>query len=257
MEYKILNTEDGSPSMQILTNDKWCEPMHNLKGALSESFYVYYKAIEFSTNKDWPLRFLSIGLGLGYNELMIAAHLLKHPKPTDRPIYIESFEIIDELRSSFLEWLSGKEPQPQFIPLWTAYENICQLISKKMLLNNMAIKAKLLELFLNSQWVLRKKLDQYTTFSRNFSCILYDFYSSKTHPEVWNEKVIQSILNHSADDNCVLASYSATGNLNRALRNNGFILENFPGFSGKRDSTFACKISHVKEKFNGGMISSV
>ena len=108
--YKIITTEDGSPTLSLEKG----ESMHSLEGAFSESLYIYgfciEKSMEFHGQAQRALpddhiesnpichetkntdsnyrktprkpclekpRILSMGLGLGYNELIAHGLLLK------------------------------------------------------------------------------------------------------------------------------------------------------------------------------------
>jgi tRNA U34 5-methylaminomethyl-2-thiouridine-forming methyltransferase MnmC len=71
------------------------------------------------------------------------------------------------------------------------------------------------------------------------NCIFYDAFSKKMDPQLWNETELQNILAKLTAPKCVLASYAATGALNRVLKNLGFHLTGRPGFEGKRESTLA------------------
>jgi len=58
-------------------------------------------------------------------------------------------------------------------------------------------------------------------------------------PELWQEVDLTRFIGEASATHSVLATYAATGALNRALRRNQFVLESKVGFAGKRQSTFA------------------
>src|SRR5262245_15802711 len=85
-------TADGSPTLVCHRADAaaW-EPMHSLKGALGESLHVYGEAISACPSPGPVI--LSVGQGLGYNELIALAL-----KPDARVI---SYESQEELAAAF------------------------------------------------------------------------------------------------------------------------------------------------------------
>ena len=72
-DFTIVTTADGSPSLSIEDSSGYVEKMHHAAGAMSESIYIYGEAVQKVLDRRWPLRVLSVGLGLGYNELITAA----------------------------------------------------------------------------------------------------------------------------------------------------------------------------------------
>ncbi|MEO0336841.1 MAG: hypothetical protein AAF202_10620, partial [Pseudomonadota bacterium] len=76
-KYRRLTTKDGSPTLEI-TVEGVNENMHNFHGAFSETDYIYGEALRWALASPVPtLRVLSVGLGLGYNEIMTAAWSLR------------------------------------------------------------------------------------------------------------------------------------------------------------------------------------
>ena len=103
-EFEIFTTSDGSPSLCIANSTGYTEKMHHSAGALSESIYIYYAALEAATQRQWPIRALSLGLGLGYNEILVAAHAVKR----NGSAVLYSFEIEPALIKSFLDWVHNE-----------------------------------------------------------------------------------------------------------------------------------------------------
>jgi len=227
--YKIIETADGSPSLE----GDHGEAMHNRKGALSETLEIYGGAFMLACEMVEKPKTLSVGLGLGYNEIMIAALALKSQKSE---LELLSYEVNDELRSSWLNWIIGKDSI-----LAPTYEKICHLLEVQMELNKDHIKPWLVQQYENQIWKLDSRLDSNTLFSDKFNCILYDPFSSKTNPECWDENFIIELLTKCAAQNCVLSSYASKGTLKRALKNQGFIVNNPEGFGGKGNRTLAVR----------------
>lgn len=233
-EFKILTTLDGSPTLAFadgLVNER----MHNSQGALGESLSIYGQAVEHVLNAKWPLRAVSVGLGLGYVELITAALCLRHGLDASTT-KIWSFEKMPFLRDNFLSWLNGCGSS-----LAKVYEQILSAVAR-----NLGVEAKDLRKWLETarregHFESRGEFPMDTQGVNGATCILYDAYSSKTSPELWEQNTLKEALNSLAGRPCVLATYAATGSLKRALVQSGFQTVERAGFGGKRESTFGVR----------------
>ncbi|MCB0389661.1 MAG: hypothetical protein KDD58_00150 [Bdellovibrionales bacterium] len=244
--FQIIKTADGSPSLEWATTG---EAMHNRMGAFAESVALYGEAIENAVKTFNQLKLLSIGLGLGYNELITASVCLKFNL---KSFYIESFETDEILRMNFLNWLDGQEPS-----LKTCYDQILNLCANYFLLNSSDIKNNLVKAYSNHQFNLRKQLNKDTVFTNKFNCILYDPFSAKTNPECWDEDFLNNFLEKVCESNCIFSTYAAKGTLKRSLKGQGFVVKNPPGFGGKRNSTYAYMLIQGLTSPNSSMRSKV
>ncbi len=224
---ELILTGDGSPTARHLFNSIPGEAMHHTDGALSETLYIYGPAIDFAFKNQNVPQILSVGLGLGYNELLTMAHSLK----SQRPFQMESLESDVNLQSAFMEFLDGAG--------YEHYELILKGIANASAVEPMAIRNGLKNALLKKTWVLNGPLNEKTRFTKTFHAILYDLYSSNTVAELWTEEFLTDFVQRAADPNCVFATYAAKGNLRRALESNGFKVERKIGFSGKSESIFA------------------
>ncbi len=212
--------------------------MHSLKGAFSETLYIYGAAIEKAIEKDFAPRILSMGLGLAYVEILAAGLFLKRGRSL-QDVYIESFEILPELRNHVIAWLTETSGCPTNFA--DAYDQILRRTAHETRVDAHEIKSFLHQLHSEGRWRLREALTPETEFDTKFGCICFDAFSSKSTPEVWGELFLKDFLSKAADSPCVLSTYACTGNLKRALKDAGFNLEIRQGFSSKRDSTFAVR----------------
>jgi len=87
-EYKCFLTGDGSPTLSMSPN--W-EPMHADEGAFTERQYLYQPLVEKAFKAVSEPVFLSLGLGIGYNELLIAFEALQRGR---KPALIASYESV-------------------------------------------------------------------------------------------------------------------------------------------------------------------
>ena len=234
-DFEISFTLDGSPSLRIADSNGYVEKMHHSDGALSESLYIYGEAMDETLKAGWPLHVLSLGLGLGYNELITAAKAIQHRiSPSEAWLY--SFEIEPLLRDSFATWVTNKAGA--FTDL---YDLILQSLAAGLQIEAGAIRNWLRQAHELKRWQIRARFPDEASDVKEMTCMLYDAFSNKMSPELWTEELITSQLQTLCAPGCVFSTYAATGALNRALRNTGFVKQDRRGFSGKREATFAIR----------------
>lgn len=258
--YRILATEDGSPSLISLNAERAVEPMHHSAGALSESKAIYGEFISeiiLKLNmKDVSPKFLSIGLGLGYNEMLLAEKIIKQNKFSQTWTCI-SFEKDTQLIDSFRSWLSMEVEESEKLKLkqfekisdqttiLQTYEFIASLLptDKKTLKKELknAMESQRL-VFLPQIDVSSKNIftNQYPDLLKNIHGFIWDAFSSKVSPELWDTELIANLLQEWGDaEICGFASYAHNRKIKDALSSAQFILEKQKGFGGKRESTRA------------------
>jgi tRNA U34 5-methylaminomethyl-2-thiouridine-forming methyltransferase MnmC len=228
-EYKCVITGDGSPTLSL--GPTW-EHMHALEGAFTETLYIYQPTIEKAFNAvDSPV-FLSLGLGIAYNELLIAFEALKQEK---MPRQIASYESVAPLREAFTHWLLG-----QATDLATVYDQILGLYAEKYRRDGISAKFFLRKLFEKGTLQLLGAVEKETPPPSH--ALLFDAFSNKTSPELWTPEFLDLFFKQVSANPCFLSTYACNGDLKRALRNNGFKLDIQKGFAKKRHSTFASRI---------------
>ena len=239
--FAFIRTEDGSPTLRLQGNEPGAlsEAMHSLKGAFSETVYIYGTAIETTLDLGLEPSVLSMGLGLGYVELLATGLALKSGARTWGG---ESYEIVPELRDYFAKWVEGKDDVPaEFVAV---YDEILERTARHCgIAEPAAVRSAFASSLARGDWKIREALSGDTVFSRRFNCICFDAFSSKSTPDLWSEAFLGDFLARSAESSCVLATYACTGALKRSLRAAGFELQIREGFSSKRDSTFAVRRS--------------
>jgi hypothetical protein len=229
-EYKNITTGDQSPSLSLPPT--W-EPMHSLEGAFSETQYIYQPPIDLAFKSEKNPSLLSLGLGLGYNEILIACEAQKNQK---QPKVIRSFELVPELREYFCLWIQNESS-----PLNEVYNSILKLYAEKYSLTEDLIKKTL------HNWLTQKilKIEEAITLETNLTpmnCILFDAFCAKTSPDLWTVTFLHHFFKQSSSNPCFMATYACTGELKRALIGAGFHVEKRKGFAFKRESTFAQKV---------------
>ncbi len=234
MGYITLKTEDGSLTLKKNSSDS--EPMHSLKGALTESLYIYGEAVDLfleSNSKDSSFDILSLGTGMGYNEIIAFTKLLKS---NFFDYNFKSFESETHLVDLFLKRIESPDDFPEYF---------------KLFINSSLFDRKESDsvLFYNTIKSLSEKIEFCGAFneayvkSLNYKkyLILFDAYSSKTSESLWTNFFLDKLLKKCAPGSC-FATYASTGVLKRALKENSFYNKNKAGFAFKRQSTLAVKL---------------
>ncbi len=222
--FKVVLTEDQSPT---LIQKGLSEEMHSKGGALLESVFIYFSALELffrGLHENEEVEVLSIGTGLGYNEVLT---VISHITAPEKASYsIKSYEKKRCLIELFQKRLHSHK---SFNHYWSIFENfkvdpsvISKTVLEKCEFKNAFNKVSLGEL---------KKMKR---------IILFDAYSNKTSEELWDEDFLVELLSCSQIGS-VITTYAATGSLNRALKKTGFKNLKRGGFSFKRQSTLAVK----------------
>jgi hypothetical protein len=241
-KFTFLQTRDLSPSLRIGEGDTSSEAMHSPRGAFSETVYIYGAAIEMALEKKFRPRVLSLGLGIGYNELLATALFLKHAPSSSgllNEVGGESFELLPELRQWFVNWIQKEGEVP--LEFTSTYNTILSLTAAETGIAADEITDLFCTMLQEERWLVSGALDTQTEFLEQFGAICFDPFSSKSSPELWNEEFLTKFFNQAAAPGCVVSTYACTGALKRALRATGFELNIRHGFATKRDSTFACR----------------
>lgn len=229
--WQITQTADGSPSL-LLGRD--CELMHNSAGAFSETCHVYGPAIrETLASLFFPYSFFSLGLGLGYVEMLIAAEAAsKDIKPDS--VFIETWESNDELRLNFVTWLNTGSSH---LPL----TEISEIFESHFFLPKNTVVQYLNQLFASGHWKLNLEFNKNQKMIHTYQCICYDAFSSKTCPELWDDDLLNKLLDQTETRFATFATYAASTRLKKLLKQNGFMVQKRVGFAKKRECLWAIK----------------
>ena len=209
--------------------------MHNLQGAFSESIAIYLEALKRCLDLGKPPHILSLGLGLGYNEIISIAYT--HQQQVSG-LKIVSYEKDENLVSALWQWCQSPEGECSS-PWGEAYQNILERSAKQFNLGPSKLKQRIQNAISSRRWIFPGPLGPNTIFSKKFYCIFYDAFSEKTDPQLWTEEFLENFLQHACQEDCVFSTYAAKGALNRALQKKGFTLLEREGFAGKKQSTLA------------------
>jgi len=231
--FRPVLTDDGSLSLQpVEAFGVEQEQMHSRGGALSESIFIYLEALDYFFTEAEAAHgpvVESVGLGLGYNEILIAVSCFKNKRTDIRLISYESERVLEPL---FFKRLENPKSYPFYWKDFAAKFDFDRSLSLKELCD-----------FLKEKIEFKGPLEK-NTIEKNEKerrLILFDAYSNKTTASLWTEDFLETYL-ATCKEGSVLATYAATGVLKRKLEDAGFKNLNKTGFLKKRQSTLAVKV---------------
>lgn len=221
-EYEL--TRDQSPSLRLYLDDSdesKKELMHSSAGAATETQEIYGRAINAALNvmKAEDIHFLVVGLGLGYIEALIADKTQGWAKS------VVSFEVQSDLVQNFKDWLNDRKMD-------VIYDQMLKSVTGHT--NKIALQK--LNHFIQGDILL-----DYKQLDKKYHVICYDAFSSHTDSELWSTEFLVHFINHSVNEDAIFVTYAATSSLKKALKQTGFQIYKMPGFSGKRESTYAAR----------------
>ncbi len=226
--YEVFITEDKSPTLRWLAHENQ-ETMHHRGGAYTETQQIYGDPLREVIAKG-ARSAVSVGLGLGYNEILVACEALKSQiSPAD--FHLLSFESEEVLRSQFLLWLSDKAETSIYEELWQFFQKTPGCPPKN------AIQNWLKEACRQKSWDLQGSLTPDFKAKQRYEFVFYDAFSSKTSPHLWSEDFLLRFFDQACAEKSVFATYACTGVLKRSLKAAGFAVIVEPGFHSRKDRT--------------------
>lgn len=215
-------TADGSHTLFIPALD---EHYHSTNGAIQESNHVYIETGLHYCRKSYVTIF-EIGFGTGLNAYLTLEDTIN----TDKKIQYLSIEA---------------NPLP------------CKVVEKLNYPNQLnAVDADLFVKLHEAAWNKTVKITQdfsltkieadLTQFDFNFipgiDLVYFDAFAPDKQPEMWSQEIfdyLYSLMN----DEAILVTYCAKGEVRRRMQHSGFMVERLPGPPGKREMLRAIKQS--------------
>ncbi|MCK5731219.1 MAG: tRNA (5-methylaminomethyl-2-thiouridine)(34)-methyltransferase MnmD [Draconibacterium sp.] len=212
MKLRIINTDDGS---QTVYNTELEEQYHSVKGAITESNYVYIEKGYLFHKSENPTIF-EVGFGTGLNCLLTAILAEKQKRHTTY-FTIEKYpidkKIIHQLK--YGENIST-EAQVIFKKIHACEWNSPNKISEYFTL--IKLQADILKNDL-------KKVEE-------SDIIYFDAFGPDKQPEMWQADILKKIYSITAA-NGIFLTYSAKGDVRRQLKKCGYEMKRLPGPPGK------------------------
>jgi tRNA U34 5-methylaminomethyl-2-thiouridine-forming methyltransferase MnmC len=228
MERDIILTEDGSHSIELAGSH---QTYHSRFGAIQESMHVFIRPglLKLSESGLKRIRVFEMGFGTGLNTLLT----LIEAEKLGLDIYYETVE--------------------QF-PLsleMAARLNYCGQLKRMDLQDKFLLMHEWEAAAISPHFFLRKLLIDFNdyAFEDNFHLIYYDAFGPASQPALWTPGIFEKIERHLYLGG-ILMTYSAKGDVRRAMSGAGFKVEKLMGPPGKREITCAIKTEN-RDKESG------
>lgn len=217
MKRMIQQTNDGS--FTVIDVEKEIT-YHSIHGAEQESKHVFIQAgLEFIANQKLDqINLLEMGFGTGLNAWLT----LEWNKNHSIPIYYETIEKFPLSNDIIEAYARGALLSEEYLKLhrteWNQWETI------------------------HTNFHLYKHLDDiiYIEFKHKIDLVYYDAFAPTAQPELWTTEIFEKLY-RSMNDKGVLVTYCAKGDVKRALKAVGFVVEALPGPPRKREMIRALK----------------
>lgn len=216
----IKETGDGSATIYLPDLD---ETYHSIHGALQESNHVFVKeGLDFvlAESKHELIRVFEVGFGTGLNAVLfaeIAEHL-------NQKIYFESIE-----------------KYPIDISLINQLKPYQKVDSNFNIVHEIAWEEKY---SINSYFDLKKIKADLLEFNfsndANYDLILMDAFAPDKQAEMWSLEIFSKLF-QSLKPGGILVTYSAKGDVKRAMIESGFVVKRIDGPPGKKHMLRAIK----------------
>jgi hypothetical protein len=177
-----------------------------------------------------------VGLGMGYIELTIAREALLAKKDVG---LITSFESVPELRDYFWSWLHDHQ-EDLHGEVWNTYEWMAKHVVEETDLKVAELKS-FLQKFFPLKSSINSELSSSSSLPSRYHGIMYDLFSAKTTPMLWEENFLKHFLKTGTAMPAWFSTYACRVSLKNALYENGFEVVVRAGFRSKRNSTLGIK----------------
>ena len=221
-EYKIINTDDNSHTIQINNSSV---TFHSTKGAIQESNHVFINAgLKWYAEKfpgNTNIRIFEVGFGTGLNALLTAT-------------IAKNFALNIEYQSIDLYPLS-KEVYNRL--------NFAQILAEEKLYYKIMTATWNEEIQIADFFNLLKINTDFQSFisREGFDVVYFDAFAPEDQPELWTEEVFKKVF-HFLNKCGVLVTYCSKSIVRKRLENAGFSVTKLPGPPGKREIIRAIKI---------------
>ncbi len=228
----IQSTEDGSST---LFNSALNETYHSVKGALSESQFVYIdRGLKQVISQKKDIHILEIGLGTALNALLTLDAI-----PPDVTIYytaLEPYPITIDLANAYYATFQNEVPKLEFLPSLIAPTNE-RMISLSERFHFCNLQNTIQTISFSKIETIHKN---YGLPFQGFDLVYFDAFAPSKQPEMWTQDVIE-IVSELMAPNGLLTTYCAQGQFKRNLLALGFQLNVMPGHAGKKEMVTAIK----------------
>ncbi len=236
---KEVRTEDGSLT---LFSEKFREPYHSITaGAFTEAVEKFCKPCRVREKaKKGKVYLLDVCFGLGYNTVTFINEALSENPKAELKIVSFEFDISVIEKSLKLDWKAFNK--------W-------KWVLREALRNRRCEKGVLVLSTETPQISLKVYITEGREFLKRFSCkyenfadaVFHDPFSPKVNPELWTYEFFKGIRRMTKESG-ILATYSASTAVRRALHMAGFGVKEGVALGRKSKSTVASSSFKTEEK---------
>ena len=218
MKLTFKHTHDGS---ETLYREDLNETYHSIHGAINESLHVFIKMGLQAIEKK-AINILELGFGTGLNAWLTFFERSKNQ--SIKYIGLEAFPLTQEI------WLELNFPQQRI------YENGTLMLEK---LHELTWEK---EHEIDENFTFQKVEITFESFETNkkFDLIYFDAFAPNKQPELWETSIFEKMYGL-MNENAMLVTYCAKGQVRRNMQAAGFLVERLPGPPGKREMLRAIK----------------
>jgi len=219
MNHSIVTTIDGSHTIYNKTLD---EHYHSTHGAIQEAELVYIQnALGYSKKQN--ISIFEVGFGTGLNAFLSAIHASEQKRKIHY-ITIEKFPIQKEMVSELNYTSFFKEEYKSLFHsihscIWEKKEVINEYFSIHK------IEGDLLDFPIIPQ----------------YDIVYFDAFAPNKQDEMWSLEIFEYLFQN-MNENGIITTYCAKGEVRRMLQQSGFTMERIPGPPGKREMLRGMKL---------------
>lgn len=215
-----VETKDGSFTLR---SERFGATYHALQGAMEESRHVFLNngLLPFiAQHPKKPCCILEIGFGTGLNAFLS---------------FLEAKNSATAIRYHAVEWYPVPSEIVRQLNFSNGYSEEEGAVFLRMHEQPWGEEEKHHDLF-----YLTKHLEKTETFqsTHTFDIIYFDAFSPKDQPELWTEAIFRNMFSL-LNENGMLVTYCAQGQMKRNLKAAGFTVKALKGFATKREMTVA------------------
>ena len=239
MALKLIETGDGSSTFY---NEELDETYHSRHGAIQEAMHVFLKmGLEAMLTKHSHLNIMEIGFGTGLNAWLTACRILKRSESES--------ESESELSNSkqknigIIDYVGIEAfPVTKEDVLLLNYDQFSSNEEEKALFKKINTVAWESEQIIHDHFSLTKRKQNFKDIKDEnaFDLIYFDAFGPRVQPELWSEEIFTKMFKALKSEG-MLVTYSAKGDVRRAMLKVGFKVEKVAGPPGKREMLVAKK----------------
>lgn len=246
MKREIVITADGSFTLKVEGTQ---ECYHSVNGAYTESMHIfiqnglkYYITEILKNTKDQStdINILEVGFGTGLNSILTAITIKNYPNIRVNYNAVEKYPLtLKEFES--LNYKKLIDLNSHFIVAKIHSSNWGRPLKIEDNFTLLKINYNIEDFQLNIEEGLSAEKGIKLINGNSANIVYFDAFSPNIQPELWSSNIFKGIYNLMSD-NSILVTYSAKGDVKRALREAGFNVTRKEGPPGKRHITVARKI---------------